>query len=133
MARQRCSECGERVHIHTYHGHSGNAARANHDLCWRHWRAARHSARAQGGNFVSGEYNAQIAQPFIPMVIVNWKGRRMKMNLVDYDEAKHGPILDHSLLHAPIPMLKAPAPDKDPRLDDQGRVIAEQHSPMLRA
>jgi hypothetical protein len=51
--RQRCAECGAAVHAYARHCYRRYAARANHDLCNRHWRAAVN--RAQGASYMAGE------------------------------------------------------------------------------
>ena len=78
-----------------------------------------------------GEYNAQI-ETFVPTVMVNWKARRVRLNLADYDAAKHGPIVEGPTQPPIKPGVSEPAL-KNPFLDGDGRRIADQHSPLHRA
>lgn len=81
---------------------------------------------------MAGEQNAGI-ETFVATVIVQHpRLGKVKMNFNDYDAAKHGPILSGPTQPARRKGVADPA-NKDPRIDDDERVIAEQASTMHRA
>jgi hypothetical protein len=79
------------------------------------------------------EYSASVDNFVSTVVVDNWKGtgRRVRMNFADYNAA-HGAIIEGPTQPEIAPGVSDP-PLKDPKVDDEGRRIADQNSPMLRA
>lgn len=81
---------------------------------------------------MAGEYGASIIDFVSTVVVDHPRLGRVKMDTADYDPKRDGPILDGPTIRTNAPGLP-PKPNKDPRLDADGNVIAAQASPMLRA
>lgn len=80
-----------------------------------------------------GEYNAGITEPFVSTVLVDRpRLGRVKMNTASYDPATCGEILEGPTVRPNTPG-HANSPNKDPRVDGDGKRIADRPSPMLRA
>jgi hypothetical protein len=96
--------------------------------------AAARARQLSGGNVMAAEYNGQIENLVPTVVVSNWKGsgRRVRMNAADYWPERDGDILEGPTMPPTTPGVADP-PNKDPRLDADGRAIADHPSPMLRA
>ena len=83
---------------------------------------------------MSGEYNANITEFVSTIVVSNWKGtgRAVRMNTADYRPEVDGDIVRGPTIRENTPGLP-PKPDKNPRIDSEGRVIADMASPALKA
>lgn len=79
------------------------------------------------------ERSAGIADS-VPVVVVNFKGRRAVLNLTDYeaDPDKYGDIIEGPIFPARRPDDPV-APIKDPKLNADGVAIHTLGSPMHRA
>jgi hypothetical protein len=60
-----------------------------------------------------------------------WKGKRVRINLADYDQVVHGEIIE--TIHPARRPDNPPVPMKDPRVDADGSPICMKASPMHRA
>jgi hypothetical protein len=129
LMKRRCSECGEPVHVRAKHSHSGFAARANHDLCQTCWGAA--VARAQGAN-MANEYTASIENFISTALVEHPRLGRVRMNVASYNPDRDGPNIEGP--NQPPPTLSVHyAPDKEPKVNEDGKPITDLHSPLLRA
>lgn len=81
---------------------------------------------------MGAEYTAGIIT-FIPTIVVEHpRLGRVRMNLASHDEATCGPIIEGPSTLLMQPCVSNP-PLKNPHVDDEGRRIADQSSPMHRA
>jgi hypothetical protein len=83
---------------------------------------------------IPAEYGANITNFVSTVVVSNFKGtgRTARMNSDAYLAERDGEVLEGPT--QPPPTLSVmDAPLKNPRLDQNGNPIAEQHSPVLRA
>ncbi len=78
------------------------------------------------------EYTGGIANWKSTVIVQHPRLGRVRMNTDAYDAATCGPIIEPPTM--PPPTLSViDALLKNPKVDNEGRLIADQHSPMLRA